>query len=41
MRELLLPVLWVQAWFGNSLTWRGHDMTVARDTEWMAPASGS
>ncbi len=41
LRELLLPALWMQAWFGNSLQWRGHDMTVARDTEWMAPASGS
>lgn len=41
LRELLLPALWMQVWFGNSLQWRGHDMTVARDTECMAPASGS
>ena len=41
LRELLLPMLWMQAWFGNSLNWRGNDMTVARDTEWMARASRS
>jgi ceramide glucosyltransferase len=41
LRELLLPVLWMQAWFGNSLSWRGNDMTVARDTEWMARVSRS
>ncbi len=41
LRELLLPALWMQAWFGNSLRWRGNDMTVARDTEWMARASRS
>ena len=41
LRELLLPALWMQAWFGNSLSWRGNDMTVARDTEWMARASRS
>jgi ceramide glucosyltransferase len=29
LRELLLPLLWVQAWFGNSLSWRGNDITVA------------
>ena len=33
LRELLLPALWLQAWFVNSLSWRGTDMTVARDTD--------
>jgi ceramide glucosyltransferase len=41
LRELLLPALWVQAWFGNSLSWRGNNMTVARDTQWVVRASGS
>jgi len=41
LREFLLPVLWVQAWSGNSLSWRGNDMTVARATECTAPASRS
>ena len=41
LRELLLPLLWAQAWFGNSLSWRGNDMTVARDADWMARASRS
>lgn len=41
LRELLLPALWVQAWFGNSLSWRGNELRVARDTEWMARASRS
>ena len=41
LRELLLPTLWMQAWFGKSLSWRGNDMTVARDTEWMVRASRS
>ena len=31
LREALLPVLWMQAWFGNSLSWRGNDMSIARD----------
>jgi ceramide glucosyltransferase len=25
-RDLMLPVLWVQAWLGNSFSWRGNDM---------------
>ena len=28
LREALLPVLWGLAWFGNSLSWRGNDMTL-------------
>ena len=40
LRELLLPALWVHAWFGNSLSWRGSDMTVARE-DWAARASRS
>jgi ceramide glucosyltransferase len=30
MRELLLPVLLIQAWLGKSLSWRGNAMTSAR-----------
>jgi ceramide glucosyltransferase len=26
LRDLALPVLWLQAWFGNSLTWRGNEI---------------
>jgi len=28
-RDLMLPVLWVQAWLGNSFSWRGNDMHLA------------
>lgn len=28
-RDLMLPVLWVQAWLGNSFSWRGNEMHVA------------
>jgi len=28
-RDLLLPVLWIQAWTGSDFVWRGHAMTVA------------
>lgn len=39
LREALLPALWVQAWLGNALTWRGNEMTVARDeASWWARA---
>jgi ceramide glucosyltransferase len=30
VRECALPVLWVSAWLGNSLVWRGNEMTVRR-----------
>jgi ceramide glucosyltransferase len=26
LRDLALPVLWLQAWFGNSLRWRGNEI---------------
>jgi ceramide glucosyltransferase len=29
MRDLMLPVLWSQAWLGKSFSWRGHDMSLA------------
>ena len=29
LRDLLLPVLWVEAWLGSGFVWRGHPMTVA------------
>lgn len=28
VRDLLLPVLWVSAWTGNSFNWRGNEMQV-------------
>jgi ceramide glucosyltransferase len=28
-RDAMLPALWVQAWFGNSFSWRGNDMRLA------------
>ncbi|KAB2938566.1 MAG: ceramide glucosyltransferase [Hyphomicrobium sp.] len=28
-RDLILPVVWVQAWLGNSFSWRGNDMHLA------------
>jgi hypothetical protein len=26
MRDILLPLFWVDAWVGNSFTWRGTDL---------------
>lgn len=28
-RDAMLPVLWVQAWLGNSFSWRGNEMDLA------------
>lgn len=28
-RDAMLPILWVQAWLGNSFNWRGNDMHLA------------
>jgi ceramide glucosyltransferase len=41
LRELLLPVLWVQGWYGKSLSWRGTELTTARDDSLAARASRS
>jgi hypothetical protein len=30
LRDLLLPVLWIQAWLGSTFAWRGNHMHVAR-----------
>lgn len=32
LRDALLPLLWTQAWFGRSFTWRGNQMRTARAT---------
>jgi ceramide glucosyltransferase len=29
IRDLMLPILWSQAWLGKSFSWRGHDMSLA------------
>jgi ceramide glucosyltransferase len=29
VRDLMLPVLWAQAWLSNSFSWRGNDMSLA------------
>jgi len=29
LRDLLLPVVWISAWTGNSFVWRGNQMAVA------------
>jgi ceramide glucosyltransferase len=29
VRDLMLPVLWAQAWLGNTFSWRGNDMSLA------------
>jgi ceramide glucosyltransferase len=29
LRDIMLPVLWLQSWLGNGLSWRGNDMSVA------------
>jgi ceramide glucosyltransferase len=36
LREALLPLLWLRAWFGNTMSWRGNDMTVADEQSWLA-----
>jgi ceramide glucosyltransferase len=42
LRELLLPVLVLQAWLGNSLSWRGNDWSVEdSDAELRPGALGS
>ena len=30
LRDVLLPVLWVEGWVGNTFIWRGNDMSVAK-----------
>ena len=30
LRDLLLPVLWLEGWSGNKFVWRGNDMSVAK-----------
>lgn len=29
IRDLMLPVLWAQAWLGKTFSWRGNDMSLA------------
>jgi ceramide glucosyltransferase len=36
LREALLPLLWLRAWFGNTMSWRGNAMTVADEQSWLA-----
>jgi ceramide glucosyltransferase len=36
LREALQPLLWLWAWSGNTLSWRGNDVTVAREQSGMA-----
>jgi ceramide glucosyltransferase len=31
LRDLLLPVLWFDAWIGTDFVWRGHQMSIAAD----------
>lgn len=38
-REAALPVLWVQAWLGNSLVWRGNEITARRSATTHAGAA--
>ncbi len=32
LRDMLLPVLWIQAWLGNGFEWRGNVMSVRTET---------
>jgi ceramide glucosyltransferase len=32
LRDLLLPILWLDAWLGTDFVWRGHQMSIAADT---------
>ena len=31
LRDMLLPVLWFDAWIGTDFVWRGHQMSIAAD----------
>ena len=31
LRDVLLPLLWVDAWIGTDFVWRGHQMSIATD----------
>jgi ceramide glucosyltransferase len=31
LRDLLLPVLWLEGWAGDTFVWRGNDMSVAKE----------
>jgi ceramide glucosyltransferase len=31
MRDLLLPVIWLEGWIGDTFVWRGNDMSVAKE----------
>lgn len=39
-RDLLLPVLWLEGWSGDTFVWRGNDMSVAKGRE-MSQASSA
>jgi ceramide glucosyltransferase len=32
-RDVLLPVLWLEGWLGDTFVWRGNDMSVAKGRE--------
>ncbi|HVX35168.1 MAG TPA: ceramide glucosyltransferase [Hyphomicrobium sp.] len=36
-RDLLLPVLWLEGWSGDTFVWRGNDMSVAKSREMSQP----
>ncbi len=40
LRELALPAVWVQAWFGSSLSWRGSSMSLERGDVGLGAAEG-
>lgn len=39
LRDLVLPVLWMTAWFGDSFVWRGNAMSVATRAHARPPAA--
>jgi ceramide glucosyltransferase len=36
-RDLLLPVLWLEGWSGDTFVWRGNDMSVAKSRDMSQP----
>jgi ceramide glucosyltransferase len=36
LRDVLLPVLWVEGWVGDTFVWRGNDMSVAEQNRELA-----
>ncbi|MFN0218107.1 MAG: ceramide glucosyltransferase [Hyphomicrobium sp.] len=41
LRDLMIPILWIEGWAGDGFTWRGNDMTVADSQRAASAATGA